>query len=125
MHADELREVLKLVDGLDPREKTVLRLRFGLDGDEPKTLKEIGEHLDLTRERVRADRAECVKQAPRDAPGRVNPEPVAAFRPSGCTPAVVEERRAHRARRSPLHIADGTRPEARSRLRGVMERNSP
>jgi RNA polymerase primary sigma factor len=28
-------------------------MRFGLDADEPKTLKEIGEHLGLTRERVR------------------------------------------------------------------------
>ena len=53
MHADELREVLRLVDELDKREKTVLQLRFGLEGGEPKTLKEIGEHLGLTRERVR------------------------------------------------------------------------
>jgi RNA polymerase primary sigma factor len=29
-----------------------LRLRFGLDGQEPKTLKEIGDCLGLTRERV-------------------------------------------------------------------------
>jgi len=41
------------LDNLDEREATVLRLRFGLTGQEPMTLKEIGECLDLTRERVR------------------------------------------------------------------------
>jgi RNA polymerase primary sigma factor len=53
MQADELRQVLELVDELDAREKTVLRLRFGLGGEEPMTLKEVGLHLSLTRERVR------------------------------------------------------------------------
>ena len=38
---------------MDPREATILRMRFGLDDSEPKTLKEIGESLGLTRERVR------------------------------------------------------------------------
>ena len=38
---------------LSPRERMVLRLRFGLDGDERRTLQELGEVLDLTRERVR------------------------------------------------------------------------
>jgi RNA polymerase primary sigma factor len=52
-HADEMRQVLQFVDELEDREKAVLRLRFGLDGEEPKTLKEIGERLGLTRERVR------------------------------------------------------------------------
>jgi RNA polymerase primary sigma factor len=53
MRTDDLTQVLHLLDQLDEREATVLRLRFGLDGQEPKTLKEIGECLDLTRERVR------------------------------------------------------------------------
>jgi RNA polymerase primary sigma factor len=51
--ADELRQVLEFLDELEDREKAVLRLRFGLEGEEPKTLKEIGERLGLTRERVR------------------------------------------------------------------------
>jgi RNA polymerase primary sigma factor len=50
---DDLRHVLDLLDKLDQREATVLRMRFGLDDEEPKTLKEIGERLGLTRERVR------------------------------------------------------------------------
>jgi RNA polymerase primary sigma factor len=51
--ADELRKVLELVDELDNRARTVLRLRFGLDGQPPRTLREIGARLGLTRERVR------------------------------------------------------------------------
>jgi RNA polymerase primary sigma factor len=50
---DELRQVLGLLETMDAREATVLRLRFGLDGEDPMTLKEIGDRLGLTRERVR------------------------------------------------------------------------
>ena len=45
-----LREI---VQTLDSREQVILRLRFGLEGDPPKTLDEIGQELGLTRERVR------------------------------------------------------------------------
>ena len=38
---------------LPDRERRVLELRFGLDDDRPKTLREIGEILSLSRERVR------------------------------------------------------------------------
>lgn len=47
---DDLR---KLVAELDPREAEIIRLRFGLDGDKPKTLEEVGEMFEITRERVR------------------------------------------------------------------------
>ena len=40
-------------DDLDPREATVIRMRFGLDPYDPMTLREVGENLGLTRERVR------------------------------------------------------------------------
>jgi RNA polymerase primary sigma factor len=50
---DDLRQVIHLLDQMDAREATILRLRFGLNGAEPKTLKEVGEKLGLTRERVR------------------------------------------------------------------------
>lgn len=46
----ELRSVL---DDLAPNERAVLHRRFGLEGDEPETLEAIGQHLALTRERVR------------------------------------------------------------------------
>jgi RNA polymerase primary sigma factor len=50
---EELVKALELLDQIDPREAEVLRLRFGLDGHETLTLKQIGKKLGLTRERVR------------------------------------------------------------------------
>ncbi|MBM3970688.1 MAG: sigma-70 family RNA polymerase sigma factor [Planctomycetes bacterium] len=50
---DNLTHVYKMLETMDPREATILRMRFGLDDSEPKTLKEIGESMGLTRERVR------------------------------------------------------------------------
>src|SRR5262249_48991077 len=51
--AEELELLLNLLDQISLREATVLRMRFGLDDQEPKTLQMIGEKLGLTRERVR------------------------------------------------------------------------
>jgi RNA polymerase primary sigma factor len=53
MRSDDLTQVFALLDQMDPREAKVLRLRFGLEGEEPMTLKDIGVRLGLTRERVR------------------------------------------------------------------------
>ncbi len=60
VEADELHNVLDMLDKMDKREATVLRMRFGLDDEEPKTLKEIGERLGLTRERVRQIESEAL-----------------------------------------------------------------
>jgi RNA polymerase sigma factor (sigma-70 family) len=46
-------EIRRLLAPLDEREATILRLRFGLDRGEPRTLEEIGKHFNLTRERIR------------------------------------------------------------------------
>ena len=46
-------EVNKMLIALDEREREILRLRFGLDRGEPRTLDEVGEHFSLTRERIR------------------------------------------------------------------------
>jgi RNA polymerase primary sigma factor len=57
---DVLKRVLEMLETMDQREATVLRMRFGLDDLEPHTLKEIGEQLGLTRERVRQIETEAL-----------------------------------------------------------------
>jgi RNA polymerase primary sigma factor len=59
---DDLKHVMVLLGKMDKREATVLRMRFGLDDEEPKTLKEIGEYLGLTRERVRQIESEALQR---------------------------------------------------------------
>ena len=53
LQQDDLETIGILLSAIDEREATVLRLRFGLDGEEPLTLKQIGQRVGLTRERVR------------------------------------------------------------------------
>ncbi|OWK34145.1 sigma-70 family RNA polymerase sigma factor [Fimbriiglobus ruber] len=50
---DDVRATLEALAQLGDRAVTILRLRFGLDGGEPATLRSIGKQLGLTRERVR------------------------------------------------------------------------
>jgi len=51
--ADDLERIFDRIDHLEDREATVIRMRFGLEPYAPMTLREIGENLGLTRERVR------------------------------------------------------------------------
>lgn len=46
-------EVGDLLDVLDDRERRIINSRFGLDGQRPKTLEEVGEKFGVTRERIR------------------------------------------------------------------------
>ena len=59
---DVLRHVKSMIGDLDEREANVLKMRFGLENTEPHTLKEIGERLGLTRERVRQIETEALKR---------------------------------------------------------------
>jgi RNA polymerase primary sigma factor len=64
--ADELRRLAELLENIDSRAAKILRLRYGLDGDDPLTLKDIGQRIGLTRERVRQIEHEALQKL-RDA----------------------------------------------------------
>ncbi len=55
-------EIERVVSTLMPREADVLRLYFGLNGNIPLTLEEIGEKFDLTRERVRQIKEKAIRR---------------------------------------------------------------
>lgn len=50
---EDLTNLTRLLDRIDNRAATILKLRYGLTGEEPLTLKQIGQRIGLTRERVR------------------------------------------------------------------------
>ena len=53
LHDDELRTLNRLLETIDQREAQILRYRFGLEGREPLTLKQISDEIGISRERVR------------------------------------------------------------------------
>lgn len=59
---EEVESALSLVSKLDKRSQTILRMRFGLEGQEPMTLKAIGETMGITRERVRQLEKEALEE---------------------------------------------------------------
>jgi RNA polymerase primary sigma factor len=68
--ADRLRstELGRALDSLNPRMRRVLALRFGLDGETPRTLEQVGESLGITRERVRQLEARALRELRTVAP---------------------------------------------------------
>lgn len=51
-----------MVDSLTPREARVLRLRFGLSGEDEHTLEEVAKEFDVTRERIRGIEAKALSK---------------------------------------------------------------
>jgi|SRR5579884_413915 RNA polymerase primary sigma factor len=63
VHRTELtRELDRILGTLTPREQTVIRLRFGIGQDEPRTLEQVGQSLSVTRERIRQIEAKALKK---------------------------------------------------------------
>ncbi len=61
-HNEEIGTLRKLLEAIDEREATILRLRFGLDGQEPMTLKQIADEVGISRERVRQIAEEALER---------------------------------------------------------------
>lgn len=59
---DELTTIRRLLDAIDEREARILRMRFGFDGHEPLTLKEIALEIGISRERVRQIADEALRK---------------------------------------------------------------
>ena len=56
------REIEDALGKLTPREREVIRMRFGLDDGSPRTLEEVGRHFKVTRERIRQIEAKALKK---------------------------------------------------------------
>jgi len=63
------RELAGALEQLNPRMRRVVTLRFGLDGEPPKTLEEVGSELGITRERVRQLETRALRELRLAAPG--------------------------------------------------------
>ena len=59
---EDIEQLLTLLDGLPPKEKQVLKLRFGMDGSPVMTLEDVGELLNCTSERVRQIQNQALKR---------------------------------------------------------------
>jgi RNA polymerase primary sigma factor len=58
----ELQELRAVLTSLSDREQRVLEMRFGLDGDRPRTLDEVGQEFRVTRERARQIEAKALSK---------------------------------------------------------------
>jgi len=56
------KQLNEALEELDPSARKVLRLRFGLDDDTPRTLKQIGDMMGLSRERIRQIEAKALEK---------------------------------------------------------------
>jgi RNA polymerase primary sigma factor len=109
---DERLTLLRRLERLDPRERTILNLRYGLEGEAPLTLKEIGRRLGVTREWVRKIELRAVRKLednwesgrhertpqPRATTRSRRARPIAAPEPVASSPVPGKQARAWRPR---------------------------
>ena len=104
---------------LDVRERTILVLRYGLEGESPLTLKEIGRRLGVTREWVRKIEVRAVRKLDNDCDRdrtANQPQPARPRRSAATNPAEIPVK-------SPAPGGVQLRPRARSRsLPGALRR---
>ena len=77
-------EINRLLAPLDEREREILKLRFGLDRGEPRTLEEVGEHFNLTRERIRQIEARAMSKLRHPSQRHRRPRPPRRVAPLHC-----------------------------------------
>lgn len=61
IHNNMKEEVARIIASLKPREQIIIKALYGLDGDTPMTLKEVGDKLGVTREMIRQIREKVLK----------------------------------------------------------------
>ena len=59
---ERMRELDRILATLTPREQLVIRMRFGIGQDQPRTLEQVGHQLSVTRERIRQIEAKALKK---------------------------------------------------------------
>jgi RNA polymerase primary sigma factor len=84
--SDERSDLLRRLDCLDDRERLVVRLRYGLEGASPLTLKEIGAKLGITREWVRKIELRAVSKLENASREPVAAKPAAPRGVDRCNP---------------------------------------
>ena len=76
IEADNVERISAALERFEEREATVLRMRCGLDPFSPMTLREVGENLGLTRERVRQIEKGAIKRLLAEFGDPTSEEPV-------------------------------------------------
>ena len=79
-----------LLSVLDERERRIIDARFGLNGEKPKTLEEVGQEFGVTRERIRQLQNIALKKLRRALQKREDPGPKPA---KGLTPDLEETKK--------------------------------
>jgi RNA polymerase primary sigma factor len=62
MESDMKKQIDRILGSLTPKEEQIIRRRFGIGEDEPRTLEEVGLEFDVTRERIRQIEAKAIRK---------------------------------------------------------------